>query len=140
MGRAQCGPGPFQLPIFSRALLPLPRLGPVDQPEFARSVNWLDSAGLPADGQGGGPAREDGSAASHLGGLVLLHLDRLLPPVPPMLRQIRGKAATPGLQSPHLRPRCFRAAAFGQAFDEDAHNSECDTGPLAKHAFEVVAT
>src|SRR5881296_946721 len=47
------GPGPDRArPVhhFSprERVGPLTRLRPVDQPELARSVNWLDSAGLPA--------------------------------------------------------------------------------------------
>jgi hypothetical protein len=41
--------------LSSQALPPLSRLRPVDQPEPVRSVIWLDSAGHPAYGRGGGP-------------------------------------------------------------------------------------
>src|SRR5512132_794046 len=42
-----------------RALQPRSRRRPVDQPEPAMSVSWLDSAGFPAYGQGlVAPARE----------------------------------------------------------------------------------
>jgi hypothetical protein len=42
-----------------RALQPRSRRRPVDQPEPARSVSWLDSAGFPAYGRGlVAPARE----------------------------------------------------------------------------------
>src|SRR5512132_3018817 len=38
----------------------------------------------------------------------------------------------------YLRPRCLRAAPFGEALDQDAHDSECDPRSLAKHALELV--
>src|SRR5688572_7755861 len=57
--RTHQGPGPFGCRLPHEYFRPLPRLRPVDQPELASSVNWLDSAGLPANGRGpDGPARE----------------------------------------------------------------------------------
>ena len=50
--------GPFD-DALPRALRPRSRRRPVDQPEPARSVSWLDSAGFPASGRGlAAPARE----------------------------------------------------------------------------------
>jgi hypothetical protein len=57
------------------------------------SVNWVDSAGHPGvrAGRWPRPAR-DGSAASHLEGLMLtMQSDHLLPLVPDMLPQVGPK-------------------------------------------------
>ena len=57
-GPAQHGPA-RPMTRSPRALQPRSRRRPVDQPEPARSVSWLDSAGFPANGRGPvAPARE----------------------------------------------------------------------------------
>src|ERR1700752_85079 len=59
-------------------------------PEPVRSVRWLDSAGLPASGRGGEPwPARDGSAATHLEGLLLFMQDG----PPPSSRTAHGAAA-----------------------------------------------
>ena len=52
------GPGPFHRCSPHERFHLVGRLRPVDQPELVRSVIWLDSAGRPAYGRGGGPGRE----------------------------------------------------------------------------------
>jgi hypothetical protein len=64
-------------------------------------VIWLDSAGHPASGRGGGLGPRDGSAASHLEGLVL----SMQAGPPPSSRARHGALGRPLWQQP-ARPTC----------------------------------
>jgi hypothetical protein len=91
-GRVRFGPGPLAT-LASRALPSLTRVRPVDQPELARSVNWLDSAGRPARRDGAGGPGPRGTAQWPVTSGVsccLCKLDHLLSPVRAIVRQNYG--------------------------------------------------
>jgi hypothetical protein len=91
------------------------RLRPVDQPEPARSVNWLDSAGLPASGRGGGPAREGRLSSQSPRGSPAVHASWTTSSLsyPTWCRKPRGTATigavfrhgSPGRAAPPRRAR-----------------------------------